>query len=279
MTPPRIRAGFGAGFGLWAALALLPPGLAAPLVAQQAFPYRLTPGREGMLLGGGAATLAAGGVVNAELDLLTPADIAALDPTDINRFDRPATTHWSPASSTLSDGVLLATIAGPLSLMAVAPGSVAPVTVGVMLGETILLVNGVGQLTKTAFRRTRPFAYNADPEVPFEKKTSKSARQSFPSGHAANAFASAVFLSTVYARLHPSSPARPWVWGGSLAVAATVGYLRYNAGKHYPTDILAGAVLGGAIGWLVPRMHEDDRAALAIAPGPDGTVVCLALRI
>jgi membrane-associated phospholipid phosphatase len=260
------------------ALALLLPGMAGPIAAQQAFPYRLTPGRESVLLVGGAATLAAGVVINAELDLLTPQDVAALDPADINGFDRPATTHWAPRASTWSDGLLLVTIAGPMSLMAVAPGSTAPVTVGVMLGETILLANGIGQLTKTAFRRPRPYVYNDDPDIPFEKKTAKTARQSFPSGHAANAFASAVFLSTVYARLHPSSPARPWIWGGSLAVATTVGYLRYDAGKHFPTDIIAGAVLGGAIGWLVPRVHESDRVGLAIAPGSDGTVVGLTLR-
>jgi membrane-associated phospholipid phosphatase len=252
--------------------------MAGPVAAQQAFPYRLTPGRESVLLVGGAVTLAAGVVINAELDLLTPQDIAALDPAGINGFDRPATTHWSPRSSTWSDGVLLATIAGPMPLMVVAPGSSAPVTLGVMFGETILLVNGIGQLTKTAFRRTRPFVYNDDPAIPVEKKTSKTARQSFPSGHAANAFASAVFLSTVYARLHPTSPARPWIWGGSLAVATTVGYLRYNAGKHFPTDILAGAVLGGAIGWMVPKIHEGDRVGLAIAPGTDGAVVGLTLQ-
>ena len=268
----------GAGFRLRATLALLLPGVAGPLPAQQPFPYRLNTGRESVLLVSGAATLAAGVVVNAELDLLTTEDIAALDPADINAFDRPATTRWAPVAGNLSDGLLVATIAAPVSLMAVAPGSAAPVTVGVMLGETLLLANGIGQLTKTVFRRTRPYVYNDDPEIPLEKKTSKTARQSFPSGHAANAFASAVFLSTVYARLHPTSPARPWIWGGSLAAATTVGYLRYDAGKHFPTDIIAGAVLGGAIGWAVPNMHAGDRVSVAIAPGADGTVVGLSLR-
>lgn len=259
-------------------LALIVAGVAGPLSAQQPFPYRLSAGRETALLVSGAATLAAGAVVNAELDVLTPEDIAALDPLDINAFDRPATTRWSTVASSLSDGLVVVTIAAPLSLMAVAPGAAAPSTVGLMLGETLLLANGVGQLTKTVFRRTRPFVYNDDPEIPFEKKTSKNARLSLPSGHAANAFASAVFLSTVYARLHPTSPARPWIWGGSLAVAATVGYLRYDAGKHFPTDIIAGAVLGGAIGWAVPKMHEGDRVSVTVAPGADGTVVGLSLR-
>jgi len=251
----------------------------APAHAQHPFPYRLKSSRESVLLAVGAATLAGGVVVNAELDLLTAQDIAALDAADINGFDRPATTHWSPPASSASDVVLVAMLAAPLSMIAVAPAAPAPVTVGVMFGEVVLLTNGIGQLTKTIFRRVRPFAYNDDPDIPLDLKMSKTARQSFPSGHAANAFASAVFASTVFARLRPPSPLRYVIWGGSLATAGAVGYLRYNAGKHYPTDIIAGAVLGSAVGWLVPKMHETDRVTLALAaPGVEGTVLGLTVR-
>jgi len=247
--------------------------------AQQAFPYQLSPGREGLLLGGGAALLAAGFVVNAELDLLTPDDVAALDPADINGFDRPATTRWSVVSGNVSDAVLVATVgASVITTIATARGPSAPTTIGVMFGETILVGNGVSQLMKTAIRRVRPYVYNDDPDIPFEKKLTKTARQSFPSGHAVNAFASAVFLSTVFAKLHPTSPARPWIWGGSLAAASAVGFLRYDAGKHFPTDVLAGAAIGGVLGWGIPKMHESDRVRVAIAPGADGTVVGLSLQ-
>jgi membrane-associated phospholipid phosphatase len=274
MTDPAPRGPRARGL-----VALLLATSAASLPAQGSFPYRLDAGRDGTLLAAGAAALGAGVAVSAELDVLTTQDLAALDAREINGLDRPATTRWSPVASRVSDGLLVGMIAGPMSLLAVAPGAHAPTTVAVMLGETILLTNGIGQLSKTVFRRVRPFAYNDDPAVPPEKKSSKGARQSFPSGHAANAFASAVFLSTVYARLHPASPARIWIWGGSLAAATTVGYLRYHAGKHFPTDIVAGAVLGGLIGWAIPRLHEGDRVAVALAaPGVEGRVVGLSVR-
>jgi len=264
---------------LGALLVLLVVAWTPPVHAQQPFPYKLRSSRESMLLAVGAATLAGGVVVNAELDLLTAQDIAALDATDINGFDRSATTHWSPPASSASDVILVSLLAAPLSMIAVAPAAPAPVTVGVMFGEVVLLTNGIGQLTKTIFRRVRPFAYNDDPDITLDLKTSKTARQSFPSGHAANAFASAVFASTVFSHLRPTSPLRYAIWGGSLAAAGAVGYLRYNAGKHYPTDIVAGAVLGSALGWLVPQMHETDRVALTLAaPGVDGTVVGLSVR-
>ena len=58
----------------------------------------------------------------------------------------------------------------------------------------------------------------------------------FPSGHATRAFAVALFLSL---RL------RDWRWGVPLfAYAALVAVSRVYVGVHWPSDILAGAVLG-----------------------------------
>ena len=245
---------------------------------QQPFPYHLKAVREGVLLATGAAALGLSVDLNSRLEPLTEAEIAALDPASINGFDRGATDNWSPSASNLSDVTLVATVGAALSTVAMARGESAPLTVGVMLGETLLVGNGISELVKTAVRRTRPYVYNDDPDITLEEKTTKTARQSFPSGHTVNAFASAVFLSTVYGRLHPTSPARAWIWGGSLAVAGTTSYLRFAAGKHFPTDIIAGAVLGGGLGWLIPHLHESDRVQAAVTPTADGPVVGLSVR-
>jgi undecaprenyl-diphosphatase len=60
---------------------------------------------------------------------------------------------------------------------------------------------------------------------------------SFPSGHATTAFALATLLSLWYPR---------WT-GGFLAAAALVGWSRAVLGSHFPSDVLAGAVLGCAV--------------------------------
>ena len=142
--------------------------------------------------------------------------------------------------------------------------------------ETILLNNGVVQLLKGATDRTRPYAYNDDPGIPEEKKSEVTTRRSFPSGHTANAFAAAVFLGTTYSKLHPESSARKWVWAGSLTAATAVGCLRYRAGKHFPTDIITGAVIGASIGYLVPKLHET--GVVYLAPSEGGAAVGAALR-
>jgi undecaprenyl-diphosphatase len=68
---------------------------------------------------------------------------------------------------------------------------------------------------------------------------------SFPSGHTATAFAAAVVL--VYGS--------PGIGLLALLAAALVGFGRMATGVHYPTDVLAGALLGSVIGIIVHHIQ------------------------
>jgi undecaprenyl-diphosphatase len=63
---------------------------------------------------------------------------------------------------------------------------------------------------------------------------------SFPSGHAATAFAAATAIAILSPRM------RPYALGLAAAVALSRVYLRV----HFPLDILAGGLLGAALGAL-----------------------------
>ena len=80
------------------------------------------------------------------------------------------------------------------------------------------------------------------------------ASASFPSGHSATAFATAVAVGLVYPRLR-------WPL---LALAALVALSRVYLGMHYSTDVVVGTALGVAIGlatgWTVLRVSRRPTA-------------------
>jgi undecaprenyl-diphosphatase len=77
---------------------------------------------------------------------------------------------------------------------------------------------------------------------------------SFPSGHSASAFA---FATAFGGEL-------PWVALPLRVAAAAVSWSRIHTGVHYPGDVVAGAVVGGAVGEAVGafRRRREGRRIL-----------------
>jgi len=150
-------------------------------------------------------------------------------------------------------------------------------TVAVMYCETMALGVVLPAIAKSGAQRIRPFVYN--PDVPLAKKLDLDPKGSFFSRHTTLAFASAVFLCTVYDDYRPGSAARSYVWAGAMLAAAGVGYMRYESGQHFPTDIITGAVVGSALGYGIPRLHRAEHGKLSVVPYIDGSQVGLALRL
>jgi membrane-associated phospholipid phosphatase len=246
-------------------------------------PYQLNTRREVVLAGAGIVTLGTSVALTHQLDLLTPVEINALNRATINTFDRGATYRWNPTLERLSD----VTFAGNVALAGLLAIGTKPMrqdikTVAVMYLETALLTNGIGRTVKAVTLRTRPYVYN--PAAPLGEKQNKDARQSFFSGHASNAFATAVFTGEVFRHYFPNSPWKPVIWVGSLGLATATAVFRYDAGLHYPTDLLVGAAFGSLVGWGIPKLHEvKNKSALGqrldVQPWSNGGTNGIYLRL
>jgi undecaprenyl-diphosphatase len=106
---------------------------------------------------------------------------------------------------------------------------------------TLTVTSGIVATAKALGGRVRPCHGLAWMEaLPIALPTDPS----FPSGHAAGSFAFATFVLATHRRA-----------GMALAALATlVAISRVALGVHYPSDVLAGALLGAALGWSGARL-------------------------
>lgn len=71
---------------------------------------------------------------------------------------------------------------------------------------------------------------------------------SFPSGHTSSAFVAFSILSYFFKQK------KKYLFG----LASLVGVSRLWIGVHYPSDVLAGALIGYGIGWLILRYQKRE---------------------
>jgi undecaprenyl-diphosphatase len=117
-------------------------------------------------------------------------------------------------------------------------------------GEFYGLALGSRSVAKYLLPRYRPYTYEGG--ATGVKATEDD--ESFPSGHATMSFVAAAFSTYLYVKELPrSAPFLPIVLG-NYALAGVTGSFRVLAGMHYPSDVLAGAVLGMVCGLVVPLL-------------------------
>ena len=249
-------------------------GIACPVHAQS--PYRLAWHRDGWIIGGAAALGVAASSANNSIEPLTAREIGTLSRESVNPFDRSATHKFSEGMSAASDIVVVVALASPFALLLDKSVRGDWRTLTVMYAETMALAIILPALGKSAVERNRPYVYN--PDAPLDEKVKRDARSSFFSRHATMAFASGVFLSTAFNDYYPHSRSKSRILAGSLLGATVVGVMRYESGMHFPSDIIAGAIVGSVIGYAVPRLHRVNNERVDVVPYWTGSEYGVALR-
>ncbi|MEM9547410.1 MAG: phosphatase PAP2 family protein [Bacteroidota bacterium] len=179
--------------------------------------------------------------------------LSELDENDLWSLDRSAIYNNSQTAQNWSDVILYSSMTLPFLVYADMKCRAEGWKIGLMGLQTFLITNGITTITKSAFQRYRPFTYN--PDVSLEKKQSTRSTLSFFSGHTSVTTSLSFFASKVITDLRPGSKNNWIVWTVGATTPALMGYLRYEAGKHFLTDVITGYAVGAIVGYMVPAMH------------------------
>ena len=146
----------------------------------------------------------------------------------------------------VSNQALYTEIAVPVTMLAVGLASHDDKlkTDAYVTASALLVTEGESYFLKKLVKRNRPFVDY--PNLIVGK--SKESDYSFPSGHASQAFALATSLSISFPKWYVIAP--------SYLYAGTVSYSRLYLGVHYPSDVLAGAIIGAGTSYLSFKVQK-----------------------
>lgn len=216
--------------------------------------YKLNWKKEVPIIGASIAMGIPSLVLKKNKPILTEAQIANLNRNSIWKFDRIATHNWRPKSAHASDALLYTAHAFPLLTLAHPDARKEWDVIGVMAIEAYVLNLGLTTLTKEIFQRKRPYVYNAN--APLSKKQEADATSSFFSGHTSVAAVNSFFTASVLTRYTTNNKYDPLIWTTAALIPAVTAGLRVRAGKHFPTDVLVGYIVGAGVGLFIPWLHR-----------------------
>jgi len=134
--------------------------------------------------------------------------------------------------------------------------------------ETLLTVTFVTLSLQKLTARERPFVKECQVNPSLSECSNSAKYASFPSGHTSLVFAAVALECFHHGFLDTSHTG----WGGAvcpitIVVATGTAVLRVAADRHWATDVITAAILGGGLGYAIPALH------IAFASNKESTTV------
>lgn len=177
------------------------------------------------------------------------------DSSSLNAIDKLTAGYYSAGWSSASDFALYGLGAIAAGLLISDEGVLDALNDGVVIAESTLGATAVASIMTLAAGRPRPFLYST--KAPLSVRNSADAGESFLSSHTAMAFAITTSLYVTEKRLHPTSARSKIILGAGLALSSFIGVARIEAGYHFITDVVGGAVVGASLGVLIASIHNS----------------------
>jgi len=198
-------------------------------------------------------------------------EIGSLDQTtieEINFIDRVIAGRWDIIAK--NNGKLFKNIAIyliPLSLLFFIGSIKRRLALVFIFSQGYYLTGALTGLAKGLVDRYRPFAYITHKEI--EKLSIKAKGKfmedivdydilnSFFSGDASLTAFGFMFFAISYSLFYKHSRLKTVIW--AIAIIGTVlgCYFRTLSGKHFPTDVLLGGLVGTAIAYGIVKIHKN----------------------
>jgi len=225
--------------------------------------YRVSPWIDGaVILGSNAVTVGLYAFGTGLIDQSCPCDSSS-----VNGFDRPAIGNHSDLAYDLATATVWSAVLVPVALDAWDLQRLRPLLEdATVLAEALSISGAFVTVAKFSFQRPYPRTYAGDATLVH----SSSGYKSFYSGHTTLAFTSlSVASMTIGRRYHQW--ALPWIV--TAVVGSSVAVELVLSGWHFPTDTIAGALVGTGVGVAVPALHFADLSVsptLSVNPRGDG---------
>ena len=182
---------------------------------------------------------------------LTSNQIQSLNLNNVNAFDRFACKQWHPQAAKTSDVIAIGSTAIYSYFFIDKQSRNDALIISTVGAQSVLLSTALSNVFKLSLR-PRPYTYNSN--VDMNTKLKPDARMSFFSSHTSTVSAMSFSFAYAYQTYH-NDQKNLGIWLGAAGLPALQGYLRVRAGKHFPTDVITGYLIGLGSSWLMHRLH------------------------